>query len=87
MDQTLGGLGDRQIDGSVVVGCAHDQIGVGDQAVGIGRVVVNERAARRFRATDTPSRTRCHLHSSLGAGDLRIIEQANRVFCVVEQFD
>src|SRR5208282_6718239 len=87
MDQTLGGLRDRHIDGSVVVGGAHNHVDVGDQTVGIGGVVVDESAARRFGAANASRCPRRNLHPGFGAGNFGIVQQADGVFGVVEQFD
>ena len=66
---------------------ADNQVDVGDQTVGIGGVVVDERAARRFGDAYASRCPRRNLHPCFGAGDLGIVQQADGVFGVVEQLD
>ena len=56
VDQPLGRLLDRHADRGVVVGRAHDQVDLGQDAPLVGRVVVGERAARGLDAADALGR-------------------------------
>ena len=87
LDEMLGRLFHRQIDRGVVVGGGHDQVGVGDNALVIGAVVVDEGTARCLDDAHALARTGGRLVPGVLAGDLGITGQLEALFGGVEQLN
>ena len=87
VDQAFGRLCDRHIDGRVVVRGTDDQVDLGEHALGVGLIVVDQRAPRRFRASHSPRRARCYFDAGLGTRDLGVMQQPDGIFSVIQQLD
>ena len=72
-DGLFGRLVHRETDRGVVVGRAHNQVHLGDQAVIVALIIVDQGAPGGLNATHAPARFGRNRYPDIGAGDLRVV--------------
>ena len=77
----------RKIDRLVVVGRCHDEIGLGDAAVVVRPVMMDQRAPRRFDGADALARGLFGLDPEILGHDVVVLQQLERPLGRIEQFD
>ncbi len=86
-DVALGEGLDAEVHGGVVADGADDEVDVGEDAVGVGGVVVDEESAWGFEDADAASAFDGEGGHDVGAGDVGVGEEFFGAFDGVEGFD
>ena len=86
-DELFGRLIHREIDRGVVVGRAHNQVHLRDQAVTVALIIVDQGAPGGLNATYAPARFGRNRHPDMGAGDLRVVQEFHHCFRNLQEFD
>ncbi|MFM1944522.1 MAG: hypothetical protein RI897_3504 [Verrucomicrobiota bacterium] len=86
-DHLAGGFEDGLVHGGVILAGSDEEVDLGKDAVGIGGVVMEERAAGGFGATDAFGLVSGGVGEGVGAGDIGVFEEQFDFLDSGESFD